>query len=330
MSEPRFAFVIHPLAPWQRRLLGIRHRDLALLRQRESDRVRKVATLCIDTRSGPVTGLILSVPDLPEDLVTDQQRAVELQIRAVQLASELGATAVGLGSALAVVGGRGEVAAESVRIPVTTGHASTAWACAQLALQVSGAEPVGVLGFRGTVGDAIAGVLAPEREVLVEARGTADARRAKALGVTPVATDELLSRCRVVVGASTTGPSLDPSALRPGTTLLDLANPLTLRPGESPSGTVVLAGETLAWPGRVHGRFWGRIWRLVAAYEGGLAYACLAEPLMMAATGQPSPSLGRRLDPDAVHRCGEALTALGFSPTLHRRRSWPTSRSLRP
>jgi len=324
-AVPTFAFAIHPLAPWQRRLLGVRHRDADLLRGQPSDRVRRVATLRIDTRLGPVHGHILGVPDLPQDLIADQQRALDLQLRAAELARELGASALGLGSALAVVAGRGELAAEQASLPVTTGHAATAWACAQLTRQASGHEPVGVLGVRGTVGDAVAGDLARDREVWVEARGRADARRAERLGVHAASRQEVLQRCRVIVGASTTGPSLQPDELAPGTTLLDLANPPTLHPGPIPSGVVVLAGETLAWPGAVHGGVWGRLWRLLAAYEGGLAYACLAEPLAMA-TLDLAPSTGRRLDPEQVVACGKALTRLGFSPRLHRRRrAAPTS-----
>lgn len=318
--RPAFAFAVHPLAGWQRRLLGVRHRDPALLTGRPSDRVRRVATLRIDTREGPVDGHIIGVPDLPGTLVSDQHRAVRLQRAAAERAHALGAHALGLGSALAVVGGRGQALSEDAPLPVTTGHAATAWACAELALQTSGDEPVGVLGFRSTVGDAVAMRLAAARPVLVEARGAADTRRAERLGVTPASREALLDRCRVVIGASTTGPSLDPEALSPGTVLLDLANPPSLRPGPWPPGVVVLAGETLSWPGAVHGGVWGRLWRTFAAYEDGLAYACLAEPLAMAALGTGPFSLGRRLDPDAVEACGLALLRLGFRPRLVRRR----------
>lgn len=329
---PTFAFAVHPLAPWQRRLLGVRHRDRRLLLNRPSERVTRIATLTIHTEVGPVRGHILGVPDLPDELVADQQRALRLQAEAARLARDLGATALGLGSALAVVGGRGRAVTEHALIPVTTGHAATAWACAQLTLQVSGDQPVGVLGFRGTVGDAVAGLLAGAREVLVEARGPADARRAGELGVSAVPRRELLERCRVIAGASTTGPLLVPGDLAPGTTLLDVANPPTLSAGPWPPGVVVLAGETLTWPGKVVTGGWGRLWRAVAGYEGGLAYACLAEPLAMAALDLHSPSAARRLEPDTVRACGQALTRLGFAPALHRRRvaRQPADRPVHP
>ncbi|MEC7946530.1 MAG: hypothetical protein VX265_03120, partial [Myxococcota bacterium] len=48
-------------------------------------------------------------------------------------------------------------------------------------------------------------------------------------------------------------------------------------------------------------------------------YACLIEPLVMAAQGRREPySLGRQLDPDDVVRFGEAASAYGFAPRLAR------------
>lgn len=320
----RFAFAIHPLVGWQRRLLGVRHRDLELLRGEPTDRVRKVARLTVDTAVGPVQGFIIGVPDLPGDLVQDQTRALGLQLEAARLARDLGATVLGLGSALAVVAGRGEALADEIDLPVTTGHASAAWACAELTRQTAGDEPIGVLGFSGTVGDAVAARLSTTHTVLVEAKGRA-ARRAGTLGVEATTREDLLARCAVVVGAGTTGPSLGPDALRPGTVLVDLANPPTLHPGPRPVGVVELAGETLDWPGRVHGRFWGRLWRRFAGYEGGTAYACLAEPIAAAALDTPPWSRGRRLSPDAVQAAGDALTRVGFRPRLMARRG--TSRA---
>lgn len=318
-----FAFVVHPLAPWQRRLLGIRHRDRRLLRGGATEHPRRIATLEIDTIAGPVTGHIIGTSLLPEELLADQTRARDQQEQAVGLARDLGASVVGLGSALAVVAGRGEHAEARWSIPVTTGHAATAWACAELALQASGDEPIGILGMRSTVGDAIAGLLAERRQVLVAARGKADERRAQRLGVHAVSQQELLDRCRVVVGASTTGPCLSPTELSAGTVLIDLANPPSLEAGALATGVVVLAGETLAWPGAVRGGFWGALWRTFAGYEGGLAYACLVEPLAAAATGEGPWSQGRRLDLEGVRRCGAVLTELGFAPRLHRRRQRP-------
>lgn len=315
-----FAFAIHPLAPWQRRLLGVRHRDPRLLGGRHTDRVRAFGRLRVETSLGHVEGVLIDVPDLPDALVADQIRALALQRQAATVAAAAGASVIGLGSALAVVAGRGRALDGETDLAVTTGQAATAWTCAALTRQVLGDEPVGILGATGTVGAAVARALTGASRVLAVARGrTASHLEAHGVEVTDEAT--LLRTCRVVVGARTTGPTLSPGALHPGTVLIDLANPPSLHPGPLPPGVVVLAGETLAWPGRIGGDGWGRIWRRLAGYEGGSAYACLVEPLAVAALGEGPWSTGRSLDPDAVDAAGAALTRLGFRPRLHARRT---------
>lgn len=323
------AFIVHPLSPGQRRLFGARLADPAILRGRAGNRVAEIARLRVPTRSAAVTVHVVMVPDLPADLVRDQRRALRLLIEASRIAEQLGARAIGLGSALAVVAGRGAALQEHTSLPVTTGHAATAWCCAALTRAASGDEPIGVLGFQGTVGDAVSQLLRPKR-VLVDAAGAASERRARRLGLEPMAREDLLRIARVVVGASTTGPILEPGDLHPGTVLVDLANPPSIAPGPPSPGVTALTGETLRWPHRIDGRFWGRIWRRVAAYEGRSAYACLAEPIAMAATGSHGWSHGRRLDLDAVRDCGRTLTDLGFEPLMHHRRPGARPARTRP
>ncbi|MFT7521952.1 MAG: putative amino acid dehydrogenase [Kiritimatiellia bacterium] len=319
MSAPRVAFLVHPLMPWQRRVLGVRHMRPELWRPGAAAGEMVSARIRCDTSQGPAEAIIISVPALPAQLLRDQPAALELQVEAANRAAELGCQMIGLGSALAVVAGRGQALAERCAMPVTTGNASTAWAAAAITLEVCGDEPVGVLGFKGTVGDAVAGALAEHRTVYVVATGRA-ARRAAQLGCRVVDLDELLAKCRVIVGASTTGPQLQPGRLQPGTVLVDLALPATLAKGERPAGVVELAGETLRWPGRVRGGAWGKLWLAFAGYGRGCVYACLAEPIAAARTDQVPWSQGRRLEVSAVKQAGRTLRDLGFEPVLIARR----------
>jgi predicted amino acid dehydrogenase len=318
-AAPRFAFLVHPLQGWHRRLLGIRRMHGPLVAEAIGgiEAVGVSARLRLPTSRGEVEGVVVAVPDVAGDLVANQGRALELAARAAAIAESEGARAIGLGNALAVVAGRGAELAARAHVPVTTGHASTAWACSEIVREVlgGGRGPVGLLGFAGTVGDAIAGRLAETAvEVRVEARGAAATRRAAALKCVAVDTIEDVAACAVVVGASTTGPVIDASALRPDAVLIDLALPPTLRPGPVPAGVRRVAGETLSVPGRIHAGFWGAIWLLLAPYPRGTVFACLAEPAAIAA-GYAPPGGGRRLDPDAVERAGASLRALGFVPT---------------
>lgn len=320
MTRRACAFLVHPLTPAQRRLLGVRLADRDLLRGRPSDRVAEIARLDVATRRGEVRVHVVAVPDLPDALVASQQRALDLQLAAARIAERAGARVIGLGSALAVVAGRGSALADRTPLPVTTGQAATAWTCAALTRLVAADVPIGILGFAGTVGEAVAAALASTHRVHVDATTPAAVRRAHALGARVGTPDEVLASSAVLVAARPTGPSLDPRALPAGVTVIDLANPPTLAPGPRPPGVVELAGETLGWPGAVRGGTWGGLWRFFAGYEHGSAYACLAEPIAAAALGTSGWSGGRRLTPEAVSACGEALGSLGFTPRLLARR----------
>jgi len=323
VTLPRFGFLVHPLVSWHRRVVGVRRLHLAMAMGGSAgiEAVGQVAALRFRTGLGQVDGVIVGVPHLAEALVADQQLALTLQVRAAHEAIALGAEVIGLGSALAVVAGRGMALAERMSIPVTTGNAATAWATATTAQRVLADRPgpVGVLGFKGTVGDAVALRLAAAgHEVWAEATGRAR-RRAEAIGCRPAPVDEVLARCPVLVGATTTGPVLDPAQVPPQRVLIDLALPPTLGPGPRPEGLQVVAAEALSVPRRVQRGFWGAIWLGLAGYGRGVVYACLVEPAAMVLTGSKPYGLGRRLDPEAVDEVGRVLDQMGFRAVVRRR-----------
>ena len=317
---PRFAFLIHPLVPFHQRLVAARRLHVPGMLGRDGgvDVVGPGAVVRMATAAGDVEALIIGVPDLPVQLVSDQNRALALGLRAIHAAEAHGASVIGLANALGVVAGRGAMLQHQTSLPVTSGQAATAWACAEItrsALVRAGVPrgPVGVLGFVGTVGDAVAALLAAGGiDVRVEAIGPAVARRAEAVGCRAEPLDQILAECRVLVGAATTGPNLAPSRVRPGTVLVDLALPPTLEPGPLPQGFTRISGEALTAPGHLRGGFWGSLWLYFAGYGKGRVFACFAEPAAMALTGERNFSGGRRLDLDRVRAVGSVLRHLGF------------------
>ena len=128
------------------------------------DAVGRIGTLTVPTQLGQVCGYIIAVPDTAVELAEDQQRAAALRVRGAELANTAGVQAIGLGNALAVVAGRGTDLESAVDTPVTTGHACTAWTCSMITKaamekhSLSGSR-VGIIGFKGTVGDAVAMML---------------------------------------------------------------------------------------------------------------------------------------------------------------------------
>jgi predicted amino acid dehydrogenase len=326
-ADVDFAFLVHPLVRWHRRALGVRlgHLPLALGGPANVDGVGLVATVELETARGDARGVIVAVPDVAEDLAASQGRALVLERRAAQIAVGHGARAIGLGNALSVVAARGSALAGELEVPVTTGHASTAWATVEITRAVleargSNQGPVGVLGYRGTVGGAVAACLAEGgARVIVDASGRAARLAAKAGCEVVSGPEQVAAAARVLVGASTTGPTLQPSAVQPNTTLVDLALPPTLFPGARPEGLQVLAGERIRVPGALRRGAWGALWLGFAQYGRGCVFACFAEPLALALGGEVPPS-GRRVGPAEVAAAGAALTALGFRAAVDQAR----------
>ncbi len=329
----RFVFLVHPFTDPVRRAAALRtaRPRLGLSRRPAPgpDDARPICRLVLDTHRGPVEGVVVTVPMLPYDLLDDQEAALELMRAAVARAG--GAVqAVGLGSLLAVVAGRGTALQRHLWQPVTTGAAATAWAASEnakaaaRALGIWPAGPIAVLGHNGTVGAAVCHLLRLDgaQRLRVVARD-AQARRASRAGLEPV--DEIeraVEGCRVVLGASTTGGILDPRALEPGTVLVDVAIPRTLS-GPARRGTRVLAGEAVLPPGAYRKGRWGALYHLLAGYGPAHLFACLAEPMIMAAEGRDRPfAQGRRVRPDDLEAIRRLAPRWGFEPVLAHR--WRT------
>jgi predicted amino acid dehydrogenase len=133
-------------------------------------------------------------------------------------------------------------------------------------------------------------------------------------------TPEQIREHRWIVGASTTGGLLDPQALAPGTTLVDVALPPTLM-GKPPAGVRVVAGESLALAPGWRRDGWAHMFHVVAGYGHASVYACLLEPLLALRTGRTSPfAQGRALRAPDVDAFGAAALEAGFSPEIVERR----------
>ena len=263
----------------------------------------------------------MSVPWMPEELISDQSAAVEAMAQAVEALGSV--DAVGLGSLLAVVGSRGQALAGRTSIPVTSGAAATTWAALQNTLRVlerSGQNRVALVGFSGTVGEALATALTQTGvSVTVGGVGSALNRRATGLGMQMVSVEEAVRTHSIVVGAGTTGEVIDPRWLRPHSLLLDVALPSSLKKGPRPKGLLVLAAEAMELPEGWSRGFWGHVYHLLAGYGPRQIFACLAEPMVMAAQGRTQPyAQGRRLPIEQVHAFGAAAQEMGLQARLAR------------
>ena len=275
--------------------------------------------ICHLSMAGVAEGRVVSVPWMPHELIEDQSSAVDEMARAVDSLGDI--QAVGLGSLLAVVGSRGEALARRTEVPVTSGAAATTWAALQNTLRVldaSGEQSVALLGFSGTVGEALATALSDSGvRVTVGGVGAALARRAKGLGIEMTSIEEAVRAHRVVIGAGTTGGIVDPQVFNPDSILLDVALPSSLKKGPRPPGLLILAAEAMSLPEGWGRGFWGRLYHVLAGYGPSQIFACLAEPMVMAAHGIEKPfAQGRKLPLEQVKLFGAAATELGLEARL--------------
>ncbi len=286
----RFVFLVHPLVPAARRLMGLRTgRPGLVLGTRDGTDPDDCAELARFRYRG-VEGVFVGVPLLPDQLLSDQEGALRSMQRAVQIAGPV--SFVGLGSVLSVVAGRGAALEALCGLPVTTGNAATAWAAWRTAESLRGGREVAVIGAKGTVGRA-----------LVEL-----------LGATPDPQD--LREFSLLVGSHTTGGTIDPARLAPGATLVDVALPPTLS-GPAPAHVRVVPGERLPLPPGWSRNAWAWCFHAAAGYGLHHIYACVLEPLVALLEGRERAwQQGRALSATTVREFGAAAAehGLGFSP----------------
>lgn len=328
----RFGFVVHPLTPFQQRLLGVRSADLELLRNRSSRRTpgRVISRLRLERPgAAPVEGLLAAIPSLPEPLLAEQGAAVADILDAVRLCRDAGAGVVGLGAVTAVVGGQGKAVAEAAPCGVTSGNALTTWAAvetwARFGEQVGRRSPVGLYGLPGAVAGGILQLLVHRGDsvlAVVERPATPLLRlvdRLNAAGpghVRFVASPaEVLGAGHVLIAASSTGGRLSLAALPHGAVVIDVAAPVdVLYDVPHREDVLLLDGEMVRLPGRLHGTEpWQTLYGLVTG-QGERIFACFAEPMLLAGARRPElATTGRDLGLERLRALATLAEASGFS-----------------
>ncbi len=326
----RFGFVVHPLGGLQRRLLGVRSLDprLSLGLSTRQDPARVLARMHIDNPFGArAEGILVGIPQLPEELLSDQEAGVAAVIAGVELCRQAGAEVVGLGAVCAVIGGQGKAVARAATIPVSTGNGFTALAAVETlaAFRRIGGAPgaVGLIGPPGPVGTAILHQLVARGELVevVAPNPPAPLRRLaqrlndSAHGSVSFVDDPLaiLSQGRVLVAASSTGGRLRLSQLPPQSVVIDVAAPQDVSHDvPERSDVLILDGEYVRLPRPLGGGFWHHIYGLVTG-QARSVFACFAEPMLMALAEDTSlVSVGRTVPLERVRKLAELAAAQGF------------------
>lgn len=329
----RFAFVIHPLSQEYFKKV----KPIELLSQvsppvlmNSLERAMAYAPPFVYTKVSGIKsptgveaeGWLISVGGTPKEIMRhDPEFTYRRLLDAAAMAQRLGAQIMGLGAFTKVVGDAGLTVAKRAPLPITTGNSYSAsgalWA-AHDALMRMRLLPVPkgkgrvkfkamVVGATGAIGSVCARLLAraaeevylvsPETAKLLALKESIlrDSPGAK-LFLSAQADKDIAEMDMVVTATSGAGKKvLDIMKVKPGCVITDVARPLDLPPEEvakRPDVLVIESGE-IQLPGDVHMKNIG--------LPKGLAYACLAETIVLALEGRfENFTVGRAIEWEKV------------------------------
>jgi predicted amino acid dehydrogenase len=326
--KSRFAFVIHPLSQQYFRKVE----PLATIAQVAPapvmDLIEKAMAYTPPFTYSHVTGIrsptgaeaegwLISVGGTPKELMAHSPEFTYSRLlAAAETARKLGAQVMGLGAFTKVVGDAGVTVAKRAPLPITTGNSYSAsgalWA-AQDALERLGLVEVDdrgrlrgsamVVGATGAIGSVCARLLAlssddlwlvsPEAAKLLDLKHDIEREHPRAAVHVAATPDGHLAEMDLVVTATSGAGKrvLDIMAVKPGAVITDVARPLDLSAADvarRPDVLVVQSGE-IELPGDVKMRSIG--------LPEGVAYACLAETVVLALEGRYETfTVGRNIE----------------------------------
>jgi predicted amino acid dehydrogenase len=330
--KSRFAFVIHPLS--QRNFENVEPlRTISRTAPRfMMDAVERAVAYTPPFTYSHVTGIksptgaevegwLITVGGTPKQLLAHSPEFTYTRLlAAADMAQKLGAQIMGLGAFTKVVGDAGVTVAKQAPLPVTTGNSYSAsaalWAAHEALQQLGLVEVDGdgvmrgkamVVGATGAIGSVCARLLAlasdelwlvsPESAKLLALKEDIERETPRAQVHVAATPGRHVSQMDVIVTATSAAGKrvLDIMAVKPGCVITDVARPLDLSPEDvarRPDVLVIESGE-IELPGEVHMRNVG--------LPKGVAYACLAETVVLALEGRfETFTVGRDIDWEKV------------------------------
>ena len=330
--KSRFAFVIHPLS--QKFFEAVE--PLGTISKVSPpivmDAVEKVMAYAPPFTYSHVTGIqsptgaeaegwLITVGGTPKELMAHKPEFTYARLlHAAETAKKLGAQIMGLGAFTKVVGDAGVTVAKQAPLPITTGNSYSAsgalWAAHEALLQLGIAEmdeegrmkgKAMVVGATGAIGSVCARLLAlasdelwlvsPESAKLLALKHDIERENPRAEIFVAATPNEHLPDMDVIVTATSGAGKrvLDIMAVKPGCVITDVARPLDLSAedvAKRPDVLVVESGE-IELPGDVKMKDIG--------LPKGVAYACLAETVVLALEGRYETfTVGRNIEWEKV------------------------------
>jgi predicted amino acid dehydrogenase len=325
----RFAFVIHPLSQEyfkKVKPVEVLSRVSPPLLMDSLEKVMAFAPPFVYSRVEGIRsptgteaeGWLIAVGGTPREIMNHSPEFTYRRLlAAADMARKLGAQIMGLGAFTKVVGDAGVTVARQAPLPITTGNSYSAsgalWAAHDALLRMRllprprGKERVKfkamVVGATGAIGSACARLLvraaeevylvSPETAKLLALKAAIEHESPGAKVVLAASTDRDLPQMDMVVTATSGAGKkvLDIMKVKPGCVITDVARPLDLPPAEvakRPDVLVIESGE-IQLPGEVHMKNIG--------LPRGVAYACLAETIVLALEGRfENFTVGRQIE----------------------------------
>ncbi len=313
--KSRFAFVIHPLS--QQYFKNVEPLRAITKVPGMTDIVEKAMAYAPPFVYSHVTGItsptgaeaegwLITVGGTPKEMLGHSPEFTYSRLlEAADLAKKLGAQVMGLGAFTKVVGDAGVTVAKRAPLPVTTGNSYSAsgalWA-AHDAMRKLGISELGedgqihgkamVVGATGAIGSVCARLLAlvtdelwlvsPETAKLLAIKHEIEQENPRAVLHVAGNPGEALAEMDLIVTATSAAGNrvLDIMKVKPGCVITDVARPLDMSAedvAKRPDVLVIESGE-VDLPGDVHMRDIG--------LPPGVAYACLAETVVLALEGR--------------------------------------------
>lgn len=320
----KFAFIIHPLKPKDaaRKYPIANYVPDIVLEQFLKRKRPVVASEVTGIRSitgKSVDGWFIGCPLTPKQMLEDVELAYDRITECAELAARLGAQIIGLGAFTSVVGDGGLTVANRSPIAVTTGNSytvataieGTLKACRQVGI-VSAEATLAVVGATGSIGKTCARVMAPDfGATLLVGRDQGRAEQVASevpgsVGTTDVR--RILDADVIVTVTSSDAAVIEPSHLRPGAVVCDVARPrdVSVRVAKERPDVLVIEGGVVSVPG-------DPVFGIDFGFPPKTAYACMSETFMLALEDRPeSYTLGKDVSVEQVEETRQLAQKHGF------------------
>ena len=271
-------------------------------------------------------GWLVGCPLSPKLIMTmPVEQVYDRIVGAIKIAEERGAKIVGLGALTSVVGDAGITIAKRVNIAVTTGNSYTIATAVQGALKGAelmdiepGKAQVAIVGATGSIGKTCAQLLASKCSSLKLIGRSVDRLEGLAEGLSKDAsasvsvTTDVAGGIRdadiVVTVSSAVDAIIEPSFIKPGAVVCDVARPRDVSESvrRERDDVLIIEGGVIEIPGDVDFHF-------NFGFPPKTAYACMSETMLLALDGRyENFTLGRDVSVRQVEEISRLADKHGF------------------